>query len=401
MHLANVQLRGGTTMTVQATDGSEVRYSDGIAAARTMIAVEANAAALQQRLPRGWELAPYAGDDLRGRSLRGANVLVPIHEVYAVDSPDGPAAGLPQVSYVPFISQARNRSTGVLAHVHWLTYTEDPAAVPGRYRDGKLAQITRSQTFTKQRRGETQVRERFSAVTDEGELHLSLAYQQGGFVIWVTADKPNLALLAAQDPSIVRWYQEDQVMNVVRSVPMNVDQVSELDLTIRGELADVFDGRERVVAVVIQRPYMRRVYVNRAHQPAAPVRSVTSKGASMPTETAEVIQRFNDAFERRDPNILVDLVADDCVMESSQPAPNGTRHEGHDACLSFWRNQLADPNGSFEPEDVVVAGERATIRWRYRFGPGHENSVRGVNLMHVRDGKIVEALGYVKAGPRA
>jgi hypothetical protein len=27
--------------------------------------------------------------------------------------------------------------------------------------------------------------------------------------------------------------------------------------------------------------------------------------------------------------------------------------------------------------------------------------VRGVTLMHVRDGKIVEALGYVKAGLRS
>jgi hypothetical protein len=62
--------------------------------------------------------------------------------------------------------------------------------------------------------------------------------------------------------------------------------------------------------------------------------------------------------------------------------------------------QIADPNGAFEPEDVVVSGDRASIRWRYRFGEGDENSVRGVNLMHVRDGKIVEALGYVKAGLR-
>jgi hypothetical protein len=29
-----------------------------------------------------------------------------------------------------------------------------------------------------------------------------------------------------------------------------------------------------------------------------------------------------------------------------------------------------------------------------------KESVRGVNLMHVRDGKTVEALGYVKAGLR-
>jgi ketosteroid isomerase-like protein len=118
-------------------------------------------------------------------------------------------------------------------------------------------------------------------------------------------------------------------------------------------------------------------------------------------DTAEVIKRFNDSFLERDPARLVDLVADGCVMESTQPAPNGARYEGYHACLPFWQDLIADPEGSFAPEDVVVSGDRATIRWRYRFGEGEENSVRGVNLMHVRDGKIVEALGYVKAGPRS
>ena len=117
-------------------------------------------------------------------------------------------------------------------------------------------------------------------------------------------------------------------------------------------------------------------------------------------DTAEVIDRFNDAFVQRDPTKLVDLVGEDCVMESVQPAPNGTRYEGYDACLHFWQELIADPKGSFQPEDVVVSGDRATIRWRYRFGEGEQNTVRGVNLMHVRDGKIVEALGYVKAGLR-
>ena len=117
-------------------------------------------------------------------------------------------------------------------------------------------------------------------------------------------------------------------------------------------------------------------------------------------DTAGVVKRFNDAFVERDPDRLVSLVADDCVMESAQPAPNGIRYEGYDACLRFWQELIADPNGSFEPEDVVVSGDRATIRWRYRFGEGDENSVRGVTLMHIRDGKIVEALGYVKAGLR-
>jgi hypothetical protein len=241
---------------------TDLKYSDGIACARTMLALEANPAALQRRLPNGWELSPYAGKDLRGTSLRGANMLVPFHEVYAVRSHEGEHAGLPQVSYIAFVSQAREQTTGELAHLHWFTYTEDPAAVPGKYEDGVLAEITRSQTFSKERRGETRVREDLSAVAERGELHLSLAYDQGGdLLIWATADKPNLPLRAARDPRIVRWYQEDQAMNVVRSDPLGVNRVSELGLDVKGELEDVFDGNERVVAVVIQRPYMRQVYV--------------------------------------------------------------------------------------------------------------------------------------------
>jgi ketosteroid isomerase-like protein len=110
-------------------------------------------------------------------------------------------------------------------------------------------------------------------------------------------------------------------------------------------------------------------------------------------DTAEVIKRFNDAFLECDAAQLVDLVADGCVMESTQPAPNGTRYEGYDACLGFWQDLIADhPEGSFEPEDVSVSGDRATIRWRRRFGEGEESSVRGVTLVPVRDGKIVERL---------
>jgi DNA-binding response OmpR family regulator len=252
---------GSETALMNDEDGPDLKYSDSIAAARTMLALKGDAAALQRRLPSGWELAPYDGDDLRGTSLKGANMLVPFHEVYAVTTRDNQTAGLPQVSYVAFASQARNQATGALAHVHWFTYTEDPAAVPGTYRDGKLAHIKRLQTFTKEHRGETQVREIFSAVADSGEIHLSLAYEQGGMMIWATADKPNLPLHAAKNPNILRVYQEDQVINVVRSEPLGVDRVSEISFSVKGELADVFDGNEHIIAVVIQRPYMRQVYV--------------------------------------------------------------------------------------------------------------------------------------------
>jgi ketosteroid isomerase-like protein len=111
-------------------------------------------------------------------------------------------------------------------------------------------------------------------------------------------------------------------------------------------------------------------------------------------ETAEVIRRFNQAFEEHDPTIFHDLIAPDCVMESIQPAPDGTRYEGYDVNLAFWQAIAADRVNRFEVEDTVIMGDRANIRWRFRFGNG--DSVRGVSLIRVHDGRIVEALAYAK-----
>jgi ketosteroid isomerase-like protein len=114
--------------------------------------------------------------------------------------------------------------------------------------------------------------------------------------------------------------------------------------------------------------------------------------------TSQVIDRFNQAFERHDATLLENLIAEDCVMESVEPAPNGTRVVGRADNLKFWTNLANNRDGVFEVEDVVVFGERANVRWRYRFGPGLSQSVRGVTLMRLRDGLIVEALGYAKTG---
>lgn len=111
-------------------------------------------------------------------------------------------------------------------------------------------------------------------------------------------------------------------------------------------------------------------------------------------ETAEIMRRFNQAFRDHEPAILRNLIAPDCVMESIQPTPDGTRYEGHEACLAFWEALATDPVAYFDVEDTIAMGDRAIIRWRFNFGSGE--SVRGVNLMHVRDGRIVEALGYSK-----
>ena len=47
----------------------------------------------------------------------------------------------------------------------------------------------------------------------------------------------------------------------------------------------------------------------------------------MTATTDEVVDRFNRAFQERDATLLEDIIAPDGVMESIQPAPDGTRYE--------------------------------------------------------------------------
>ncbi|WP_296352342.1 nuclear transport factor 2 family protein [Ramlibacter sp.] len=123
--------------------------------------------------------------------------------------------------------------------------------------------------------------------------------------------------------------------------------------------------------------------------------------SSDPGGTARVIDQFNQAFQRHDPSLLPDLVAEDCVLENTVSAPDGDRHEGRTACLGVWQGIAADREGAFELEEVRVLDDHAIVFWRYRRGTADADSVRGVNVMRVRGGRIVEGRGYVKASGAA
>jgi pimeloyl-ACP methyl ester carboxylesterase len=113
-------------------------------------------------------------------------------------------------------------------------------------------------------------------------------------------------------------------------------------------------------------------------------------------ETAEIMRRFNDGFQRHDSSVFPELVGDDCVIENTGPAPDGARILGRKACVELWQGIATSPAIRFDLEDVVVRGDRAMIFWRLHHGNGGD-SVRGVNLMRVQGGRIVEGRGYVKS----
>ena len=113
----------------------------------------------------------------------------------------------------------------------------------------------------------------------------------------------------------------------------------------------------------------------------------------MSDETREAIQRFHDALNSHDVDALAPLVHEDCVFETTDP-PDGTRHVGRaevlEACREFFDQS---PEARFEMEEVLTFEDRALVRWRYAWADGH---VRGVDVMRVRDGKVLETFAYVK-----
>jgi len=116
------------------------------------------------------------------------------------------------------------------------------------------------------------------------------------------------------------------------------------------------------------------------------------------SSTRTTIDHFNDAFNRHDAEALATLLTEDTVFENTSPPPDGRRIEGKAAVVEFWRVWFArNPDARFDAEEVIVADDRAVVRWVYRkVQNGRPWHLRGVDVFSVRDGKVAAKLAYVK-----
>lgn len=115
-------------------------------------------------------------------------------------------------------------------------------------------------------------------------------------------------------------------------------------------------------------------------------------------DTASVVQRFNEAFNRHDVDAVMALMTDDCVFENTRPRPDGERYEGPAAVRAFWEQFFArSPEAHFDAEEIVAAGDRCVVLWVYTWvRDGERGHVRGVDVFKVREGRVAEKLSYVK-----
>ena len=115
-------------------------------------------------------------------------------------------------------------------------------------------------------------------------------------------------------------------------------------------------------------------------------------------ELRDVVLRFTDAFNRDDLEGVMSFLSDDAVYDEF----NGKRSRGHVAIRETLTPQFRGDFGRirFLTEDLFVdaAAGKALIRWVCALDKnGNKRSWRGLDILHVHDGRITEKHTYAKA----
>jgi len=116
-------------------------------------------------------------------------------------------------------------------------------------------------------------------------------------------------------------------------------------------------------------------------------------------DTEAALTAFSAAFGSGDVDAIMALMSDDCVFESTGPAPDGVRRVGADEVRAVWVELFGGTrDAAFTEEESFCSGERGVLRWRFTWteDDGTAGHVRGVDVLRFRDGLVAEKLSYVK-----
>lgn len=108
---------------------------------------------------------------------------------------------------------------------------------------------------------------------------------------------------------------------------------------------------------------------------------------------------FYEAFNRRDLAEMAALFADQCRIETSDPAPDGRVLAGKDAVLAFWQAKFQEsPDIHIDIEDLFGLGLRVVAQWRCEWNDagGTAHHLRGVHIFRIQSNAVTEIISYTK-----
>lgn len=106
---------------------------------------------------------------------------------------------------------------------------------------------------------------------------------------------------------------------------------------------------------------------------------------------------FNEAFLRQDVDAVMAAMTDDPIFDAPTLQPDGTCFKGRLLVRAVWE-KVFKSGITFEVEESFVTGDRAVVRWMaHAEVDGQQQSLRGVDVFHLKGGKVAAKLTYSKA----
>ena len=223
---------------------------------RTYLYFQVPEATAQRLLPAGWQATPAQSGPTQGTNL----VVILLDQLMAQDAQGRPAGGGTNQGVALFVP-ARNAATGAAGLMVFGGFSAKPEGSPGAYGVYARADI-RMERAVHAGPGDARRGEERWAVAGQGDggdrLEVRLRY---------TAATPTRATAearaySAQNPDYYRIYRVEQGNDFVRSGPAGVDRVEEFSFAASGpRLGVLFDGSQRLVAILSVPSYARRVFL--------------------------------------------------------------------------------------------------------------------------------------------
>jgi len=118
-------------------------------------------------------------------------------------------------------------------------------------------------------------------------------------------------------------------------------------------------------------------------------------------EHKQVIERYIDAFNEQDLNVLPEVVTEDVFVQGLIGADGDI--DGIEEYHEWWRETLSGlPDAHLDLTDYIESGDRVATRWIFTGTHEHEMfgipatnqsfEVIGLSLFRMRNGKIAEKL---------